>query len=90
MIPTQASGQSFEAHQAEMAVWLGCDVDTMNSLHDPLHVALCRWLGVESYAMREAGGAKLGHWEACLASLEEEAVLCVQRFMQHAGGRIPE
>ena len=87
MIPHRAPNEPFEAHQNAMAAWMGADsVAVMNALHDPLHAALCGWLGVPSHALAEAAGEP---HDQHLASLEEEAVLHVQRFMTHAGVALP-
>jgi hypothetical protein len=57
--------------------------------HDPLHVLLAEWLGLEaSFALREAAGL-LDPADADKARTEEAAVLAVQRFMRLAGGRLP-
>lgn len=91
MIPRQRPGQSFEAHQDEMAAWSGYpDRDTLNRDHDSLHKALCRWLGVDSQALREGAGEPLSEPEMVLAGMEEEAVLHVQRWARHAGAEIPK
>lgn len=87
MIPARRPFQSFDDHQAEVAAWMGCDVNTMNRDHDPLHHALCDWLGVESEAMKDAAGEP---HDAELAGIEEEAVLMAQRLMVRGGGRMPE
>jgi hypothetical protein len=55
----------------------GEDTLAMCQEHDPLHARLCNWLGVESHALRHAAG--LPH-DARLATLEEAAVLAVQKF----------
>lgn len=84
MIPHRHPGQSHEDHQTEVAAWLGTDIATMNRNHDPLHLALCAWLGIESQAMRHGLGQHLGPQEHALAALEEEAVLHVQRLIYYA------
>ena len=90
MIPQRRPGQTFAEHQAEMAAWAGYpDAKALNRDHDPLHLALCAWLFVPSHALRSADGEVLTPAERDLASLEEAAVLCVQRFMRHAGARVP-
>lgn len=85
MIPQRGPGQSFEAHQADVAAWMGCSVEALNAVHDPLHVEFCRWLGVESQALRDARGEALSERERQLASLEEMAVLTTQRLIVAAG-----
>lgn len=65
----------------------GDDVEALNAQHDPLHVALCAWLGVESYALREATGERLSPEHQRLAWDEEAAVLAVQKLMR--GHRVP-
>jgi hypothetical protein len=70
-----------------MARWAGYDsVDALNHDHDPLHRALCRWLGIESHSMRCAEGEP---YDTTLAGIEEEAVLCVQRLAAHHGVGVP-
>jgi hypothetical protein len=88
MIPVHHPGQTFEAHQAEMAKWLGTDVEEMNAAHDALHAALCRWLAVPSYALLDANGL-LDSEKQFLAHLEEQAVLHTQRLMHHHGVGVP-
>lgn len=61
--------------------------DRMNAEHDPLHAALCRWLGLTSQSLRIAAGEALTPAEHKLAAYEEDAVLHVQRFRQMA--RLP-
>lgn len=82
----------FATHQRETAALLGYgdDVDAMNADHDPLHRALCRWLGVTSHAMRDAAGEQMTPEEHTLAALEEDAVLKVQKFMRACGAAVPE
>ena len=70
---------TFEQHQAETAAWMGYgDAAAMNAAHDPLHRALCGWLGVPSHSMACAAGEP---HDAELAAYEEAAVLHVQRLM---------
>ena len=80
---------TFAEHQADTAQRLGYgdDVEAMNRDHDPLHRALCAWLGVPSLAMRMAAGLDLTEAEAALAALEEDAVLAVQRFKRAAASQ---
>ena len=87
--PRQKPGQSLEQHQAEMARWMGVNVDTMNRAHDPLHRALCAMLGISSQSMRQAAGEDMTPRDYHHAGLEEEATLYVQRFMHLAGGKLP-
>lgn len=86
MIPRQRPGQSLESHQAEMAEWMGCDVETMNAAHDPAHRSICAWLGVPSHSMACADGES---FDLRLADLEENAVLHVQRFAVAHGVEVP-
>lgn len=60
----------------------GDDTLAMCRDHDPIHAALCEWLGVPSHALREAAGLPR---DAKLALLEEAAVLAVHKFMRAAG-----
>jgi hypothetical protein len=88
--PQRRPGQSHDEHQAEMARWLGhSNVDEMNRHHDRGHVSLARWLGVTSHALREASGAHLNREEAMLAGLEEDALLSLTRYANHAGVLLP-
>lgn len=89
MIPVQQPGQSFDAHQREVAAWLGTDVATMNRDHDRLHAALCRWLGTESLALKIARGEAIPLEQHRLANLKEDAVLYLQRFIVHARTGVP-
>jgi hypothetical protein len=68
---------SFAAHQAETAEQLGYgdNVRAMNMEHDPLHGALCHFLGVTSFALADARGEVLSHQQRELAAAEEAAVL---------------
>lgn len=90
MIPRQQPGQSFEAHQREVAAWLGTDVATMNRDHDRWHAALCRWLNVESLALGIAQGDGIPIEGHRLANYEEDAVLFLQRFAVKAGIGVPQ
>lgn len=92
MIPRRGLGQGFAHHQAQMALWAGYgeDVAALNADHDRLHAALCRWLGIDSQSLREAAGEALGPTERLWAALEEDAVLHTQRWLRHAGGKVPE
>ncbi|MGV0964185.1 MAG: hypothetical protein ACOYBT_09875 [Polynucleobacter sp.] len=58
----------------------------MNREHDPLHRALCGWLGVRSHSMADAAGEP---FDPALSALEETAVLHVQRFMAHHNTGVP-
>lgn len=90
MIPQRRPGQSFESHQLDMAEWIGCaTVAELNAMHDPLHAALCAWLGIESLALKQGRGERLTRHEQRLADIEEQAVLCVQRLCIQAGGKLP-
>ena len=65
----------------------GDDTVAMCRDHDPLHQALCSWLGVgESFALRCAAGERR---EDELSAAEEAAVMAVQRFAKLAGARLP-
>lgn len=73
------------ATQAATAEWMGTSVDEMNALHDRLHSALCKWLGVDSYSLRVANGEVLSHAEQPLAWAEEDAALHLRRFVHLLG-----
>lgn len=82
--PLRREGQSLAQHQAEMAAWMGyADADEMNDEHDPLHAALCLWAGVPSFSLMSAQGVALNKPRKRLASLEEAAVLHLQRWLAH-------
>jgi hypothetical protein len=80
-IPRQREGQSFAAHQEEVARWMGCTVAQMNRLHDETHRRLAEWTGVESRALKHARGKRLSDEEQALANLEETSVLHLQRYL---------
>ena len=77
--------------QSETAKWMGYgdDIDAMNAVHDPLHEAVTKWLNVPSYALANARGETLTPEQMQLAYYEEDAILHLQRFMQHIGACIP-
>lgn len=77
----------FQQQQATTADWLNCSVEQMNAAHDPLHAALCQWLGVSSHSLACARGEM--HDEG-VAVMEEEAVLHVQRLAVAHGVGVPE
>lgn len=60
----------------------GNDVDAMNMVHDALHGALCHFLSIPSYALKQARGEALTEVEQALADIEEEAVMATQRLQQ--------
>lgn len=71
----------------ETALSLGYGSDTLAMArdHDPLHAALCDWLGLDdSPALRVAAGIDADN---DLARCEEAAVIAVQRFFRQAGGK---
>ena len=60
----------------------GDDTEAMCRDHDPLHQALCRWLGfTDSFALRCAASLRD---EDEISAAEEAAVMAVQRFWQLA------
>jgi hypothetical protein len=74
-----------------MAYRLGYGDDTLGMCqdHDPLHIALCKWLGLQtSFSMLSAVG-RLSEDQEHLARFEEEAVLAVQKLIRHAGLKVP-
>lgn len=61
----------------------GEDTLRMAQEHDPLHAALCDWLGLhDSSALRLAAG---GEADPTVAAAEERAVLSLQHFCRLAG-----
>lgn len=73
------------ADKATTAQWMGYgqDIAEMDRCHDWWHKALAKWLGLPSFSMRVAAGEDLSHDERVLAGLEEDAVLMLQRYVQH-------
>jgi hypothetical protein len=72
------------------ALGYGNDILGMCQDHDPLHVALCRWLGLEiSFSMSVAMGDVTDNPTKELAALEEAAVIAVQRFAKRSGAKMP-
>ena len=81
----------FAQHQDAIARWSGFpDAAAMNAVHDRTHLALCRFFGIRSHALREARGETLTREEQALAAMEEDAVLYALRWAQHAGVEVPE
>lgn len=75
--------------KAQTATWMGypaglTGIAQMDALHDRLHVRLCEWLGLPSLSMKDAAGEPLTRDERTLAEIEEDAVMNLQRFIQHA------
>ena len=75
--------------KATTAAWMGyppglTGIVQMDAEHYPLHQALCDWLGIRSTSMMIARGEPVTGPEQRLAGYEEDAVLHVQRFIQHA------
>jgi hypothetical protein len=66
----------------------GKDLAGMNRDHDPLHARIAETFGVTSWSLRAASGAELNPDQAALALMEEVAVLCLQRYLRHAGAEI--
>jgi len=60
----------------------GEDVATMDLEHDALHGALCHFLAVPSYSLKDARGETMTDWQKALADLEEVAVLACQKLRQ--------
>lgn len=88
--PIRRPGQSLCAHKREMADWMECgSVETMDAVHDRVHEAMCAWIGVPSYAMKQARGEPLSPTEQRLADMEEDAALAVQRFIHNCGKSVP-
>lgn len=88
--PLHRPGQSLCAHKREMADWMGYgSVEHMDRLHDRVHSSFCAWLGLPSYALKQARGEPLSPTEQRLADMEEDAVLAAQRFIQNAGVSVP-
>lgn len=76
------------ADKAQTAHWMGYPVGlagvvAMDACHDPLHAFLAVQLGLPSFSLRIASGEAVSGPERVLAGLEEDAVLMVQRYVQH-------
>lgn len=76
------------ADKATTAAWMGyppglAGVVAMDARHDPLHADLACWVGIPSFSLRIASGEALSGPEGLLAGLEEDAVLMLQRYLQH-------
>jgi len=76
------------ADKAATAAWMGyppglAGIVAMDARHDPLHADLAAWVGIPSFSLRMASGEALSGPERVLAGLEEDAVLCLQRYLQH-------
>lgn len=76
------------ADKAQTAAWMGyppglAGIVAMDARHDPLHADLARWVGIPSFSLRIASGEALSGPERLLAGLEEDAVLMLQRYLQH-------
>ena len=76
------------ADKAQTAAWMGypaglAGIVAMDARHDPLHADLGEWVGIPSFSLRIASGEALSGPERLLAGLEEDAVLCLQRYLQH-------
>lgn len=88
------SGATVHAHpdgseeQAKIARDFGYpDVCALTRDHDALHSWLCAALGLPvSYALAQAAGEPT---DARLAGLEEDAVLCLQKFWRATGVPFP-
>lgn len=80
--------RTFDEAQIDTARDLGYgeDVDAMNRDHDPLHVALCGWLGVPCVALPGGSAAAVG---SDVAMIEETAVMAVQKLMRAHGAKVP-
>jgi hypothetical protein len=83
---------AFDADQLRTATSMRTTVAHMNALHDNLHYAMGKWLGVNSYSMRVAEGEVLTPPDHALACVEEDAVLAVQKYvhaLENADVRVP-
>jgi hypothetical protein len=58
------------------------DVYAMVEIHDPLHALLTSWLNLPTSYSLSGTNYKL-------ATLEEHAVMAIQKFMVAAGGKLP-
>lgn len=68
----------------ELAKWMGYDsVEEMDDEHDITHELLCEWGNVMSYSHAVRDGYTLTDEQYRIAAMEEQAVLLVQRWLQH-------
>lgn len=77
------------ADKATTAAWMGyppglAGIAQMDAAHDSLHASLCDWLGIRSTSLMIARGEPVTGDQQRLAGHEEDAVLHVQKFIQHA------
>lgn len=75
------------ADKAQTAAWMGYPpglkgIVAMDLSHDDWHRAVCAWLGVPSHSMMVAEGDSEANQR--LAGHEEDLVLHLQKFVQHA------
>lgn len=76
------------ADKATTAAWMGyppglAGIVAMDLAHDGHHSDLAGWVGIPSFSLRIASGEALSGPEGVLAGLEEDAVLMLQRYLQH-------
>jgi hypothetical protein len=75
---------SHPSDKAELAKWMGYDnVEQMDAEHDGLHYILTQSFNLPSYSLAIANGLELSHEEWMIANYEEDAVLYLQRWLQH-------
>ena len=58
-------------------------VEEMDEDHDLTHEAICERLGVRSYSLAVRDGLTLTDEQYRIATMEEQAILCIQRWLQH-------
>jgi hypothetical protein len=80
----QGTLNNLNPEQIKTSCELGYDgnVYAMVEIHDPLHALICDWLGLRTSYSLSGTNYKL-------ATLEEHAVIAVQKFMVAAGGKLP-
>lgn len=76
------------ADKATTAKWMGYGesreaIKAMDRDHDGIHASLCRWLGIPSHSLMIARGEQVSPKQQRLAGYEEDAVLTLQRMIQH-------
>jgi hypothetical protein len=81
IFPAHELKPGFVDDQAAMARWMGCSVETMNMDHDRLHELLADLVDMPSLSLQIARGESLSKEETALASLEEDAVLHLQKYV---------
>lgn len=71
-------------NEEELAQWMGYDsVEEMDEDHNLTHEAICEQLGVRSYSLAVRDGLTLNDEQYRIAAMEEQAIIHIQRWLQH-------